>query len=96
MRQSIEERIEKMTFTDRVPRITGLAVDGSDRLWVGVAEEQPGETTRIDVYESDGSPVGEIREAALLPTRFFGNSRAVLLDRDELDVQRAVVLELIE
>ncbi|MEJ2481977.1 MAG: hypothetical protein P8049_02370 [Gemmatimonadota bacterium] len=96
VRQSIEERIEKMTFADRIPRITGLAVDGSDRLWVGVAGEIPGETSRIDVYESDGSLVGEIREDPLLPTRFFADSRAVLLDRDELDVQRAVLLRLDE
>jgi sugar lactone lactonase YvrE len=96
VRQSIEERIEKMTFTDRIPRITGLAVDGSDRLWVGVANELPGETSRIDVYDRDGHPLGEIRTAPILPTRFFGDSRAVLLDRDELDVQRVVVLQLIE
>jgi sugar lactone lactonase YvrE len=96
VRQSIEERIEKMTFADRIPRITGLAVDGSDRLWVGVANELPGETSRIDVYDRDGHPLGEIRTAPILPTRFFGDSRAVLLDRDELDVQRVVVLQLIE
>ena len=96
VRRSIEERIEKMTFADRVPRITGLAVDGSDRLWVGVADELPGETSRIDVYDRDGHPLGEIRTAPILPTRFFGESRAAVLDRDELDVQRVVVLQLIE
>lgn len=96
VRQSIEERIEKMTFAERIPRITGLAIDGSDRLWVGVASEEPGETARIDIYASDGTPVGEIREGALLPTHFYGGSRAALLDRDELDVQQVVVLELRE
>lgn len=96
VRQSIEERIEKMTFADRMPRITGLAADQADRLWVGVAAERPGEMRRIDVYDRDGTPIGEIRLAPILPTRFFGKSRAALLDRDELDVQRVVVLELID
>ncbi|MCL7980697.1 MAG: hypothetical protein M8865_12420 [marine benthic group bacterium] len=96
VRQSIDERIEKMTFAERIPRITGLAIDGSDRLWVGVAGQKPGETMRIDVFAADGAPVGEIREGALLPTHFFGRSRAALLDRDELDVQRVVLLELRE
>ena len=96
VRQSVEERIEKMTFADRVPRITGLAVDGSDRLWVGVAAERPGETGRIDVYDRDGVPIGEMRTEPILPTSFFGDGRAALLDRDELDVQRVVVLQLIE
>ena len=96
VRQSVEERIDKMTFADRVPRITGLAVDGADRLWVGVATERPGETGRIDVYDRDGAPIGEVRTGPILPTSFFGDSRAALLDRDELDVQRVVVLQLIE
>ena len=96
VRRSIDERIEKMTFAERIPRITGLAIDGSDRLWVGVAGDEPGETVRIDVYTSDGTPAGEIRHGAVLPTRFFGGARAALLDRDELDVQRVVVLQLDE
>ena len=96
IRQSVDERIEKMTFADRVPRITGLAVDGADRLWVGVATELPGETGRIDVYDRDGTPIGEMRTGPILPTSFFGDTRAALLDRDELDVQRVVVLQLVE
>ena len=96
VRNSIDERIDKMTFAEGVPRITGLAVDGNDRLWVGVSEQLPGETERIDVYRLDGSLLGEIRDLGLFPTMFYGTGRAALLDRDELDVQRVVVVELRE
>jgi len=96
VRNSIDERIEKMTFAESIPRITGLAVDGSDRLWVGVSEQFPGETERIDVYQLDGTLLGEIRDPSVFPTKFYGTGRAALLDRDELDVQRVVVLQLRE
>jgi sugar lactone lactonase YvrE len=85
-----------MTFADSIPRITGLAVDGRDRLWVGVSEEIPGETERIDVFARDGELIGEIRDPDLFPSIFYGDGRAALLDRDELDVQRVVVLGLSE
>ncbi len=96
VRQSTEERIEKMTFDDRIPRITGLAVDGQDRLWVGVSGALPGETERIDLYERDGTLLGEIRHPDVFPMVFYGQGRAAVLDRDELDVQRILVFALRE
>ncbi len=96
VRQSIDERIEKMTFDDRIPRITGLAVDGQDRLWVGVSGSLPGETDRIDVYGRDGTLMGEIRQPNVFPMVFYGEGRAAVLDSDELNVQRVLVLQLRE
>ena len=96
VRQSIDERIQKMTFDDRIPRVTGLAVDGQDRLWVGVSGVLPGETERIDVYGRDGTLVGEIRQPDVFPMVFYGAGRAAVLDSDELDVQRVLVLQLQE
>ncbi len=96
VRQSVEQRIEKMTFAETVPRITGLAVDGEDRLWVGVATDHPEETGRIDVYDREGALLGEIRDPAFFPALFYGDGRAALVDRDELDVPRVIVLALRE
>jgi len=96
VRQSVEQRIEKMTFAETSPRITGLAVDGEDRLWVGVATDYPEETGRIDVYDRDGALLGEIRGPAFFPALFYGDGRAALVDRDELDVPRVIVLALRE
>lgn len=96
MRQSVEQRIEKTTFAETVPRITGLAVDGEDRLWVGVATDVPEETGRIDVYDREGALLGEIRDPSFFPALFYGDGRAAIVDVDELDVPRVIVLALRE
>lgn len=96
VRQSVEQQIEKMTFAETIPRITGLAVDAKDRLWVGVSTDVPEETGRIDVYDADGQLLGEIPDAEVFPALFFGDGRAAILDRDELDAQRVIVLALRE
>ncbi len=96
VRQSIDERIEKMTFNDRIPRITGLAVDGRDRVWVGVSGDLPGATDRIDVFDTNGTLIGEIHDPDVFPLLFYGDGRAAVLDSDELDVQRVIVFQLRE
>jgi hypothetical protein len=96
VRQSVEQRIEKMTFAEISPRITGLVVDGEDRLWVGVATDYPEETGRIDVYDRDGALLGEIRDPEFFPALFYGAGRAALVETDELDVPRVIVLALRE
>ncbi|HSM09190.1 MAG TPA: hypothetical protein VLA33_09265 [Gemmatimonadota bacterium] len=89
------ERAEATTFADSVPRIVGMRRDTRDRLWVGVSEERPGAIERIDVYDRDGTLLGELRDTPL-PDHFFADGRAAIIDRDELDVQRVHVMRLIE
>jgi hypothetical protein len=96
VRRTLEERLEKMTFADLIPRLTGLAVDERDRLWVGVSEETPQETERIDVYDRVGRLVGEILDPPFFPDLFYGGGLAAHLTRDELDVQQIVVARLVE
>ena len=94
--QMMEKRLEALTFAEVVPRITGLAVDGADRLWVGVSIERPGETERIDVYDRDGSLIGEIASPEFFPDLFYGDGLVARLTEDELDVQQIVVYRLVE
>lgn len=86
---------DALFFADVIPRIVELRVDPRDRLWVGVAESKPDSITRIDVYERDGTLLGELHDLPL-PARFFGRDRAVILGRDELDVQQIKILRLVE
>lgn len=89
----LRQRLENMTFEDVVPRIQGLAVDGGDRLWVAVAGDSPGEgIDRIDLFDRTGRLVGEIRDPPFFPDLLYGDGLAALRDRDELDVQRVVVV----
>lgn len=92
----MEKRLEALTFAERVPRITGLAVDSRDRLWVGVSVTRPGETERIDVYASDGSLLGEMRSPEFFPDLLYGDGLVAEITADELDVQQIVVHQLLE
>ena len=94
--QMAEKRLEALTFAEFVPRITGLAIDTADRLWVGVSVERPGETDRIDVYDRDGALLGEISAPEFFPALFYGDGLAASLTEDELEVQQIVVYRLEE
>jgi hypothetical protein len=94
--EMLEKRLDALTFAEVVPRITGLAIDPQDRLWVGVSAERPGETDRIDVYASDGRLLGEIRDPEFFPDLFYGPDLAARLTADDLDVQQIVVYRLDE
>ena len=94
--QLMEKRLEALTFAEQIPRITGLAVDTQDRLWVGVSVDRPGETDRIDVYDRDGGLLGEIRAPEFFPTLFYGDGLVTQLTADDLEVQQIVVYRLVE
>jgi hypothetical protein len=88
-----EERIEHLTFTDRIPRIADLHVDRSDRIWVGVSEDRPRTVERIDIYDRNGELLGEVRGIPM-PVAFTGRDRLMVIRTDELDVPQVVVLRL--
>ena len=92
--QMMEKRLEALTFAEVVARITGLAVDSRDRLWVGVSVTRPGETDRIDVYDPAGSLLGEIRDPDFFPDLMYGDGLVARITEDELDVQQIVVYQL--
>lgn len=92
-RRMLEQRLEKMTFSETVPRIVSLRVDPQDRIWVGVTEDVADEMARIDIYDRDGRLLGEIRDFPM-PHAFLGPDRVAILRRDDMDVQQVVVLDL--
>lgn len=89
------ERAEAATFAELIPRIVTMRRDAQDRLWVGVSEQEPNVIERIDVYERDGTLLGELRGMAM-PDHFFAADHAAIIDQDELDVQQVHVMRLVE
>ena len=89
-----------------LPFSSGLLSLGPLSLWLllaGTAQAQLQEgdvvvntNSGLRVYRPDGTLLGEIRDPSVFPTKFYGTGRAAVLDRDELDVQRVVVLQLRE
>ena len=94
-RRMNEQRVDAMTFAALIPRIVALRVDASDRIWVGVSEDSADVAQRIDVYEPDGTLLGELRGVPL-PDAFTERDRALVTRTDELDVPQIVVLRLTE
>lgn len=92
----LKQQLEKMTFAPLVPRVTALTADPLGRLWVGVSEGAPRERSRIDIYEGDGRLLGELRTGDLFPDLLFADGLAAVLERDELDVQRILLLRVRE
>ena len=93
--QLLQAQLDAMTFAPVIPRITGLRVDTRDRIWVGVSLDEAGATERIDIYDRDGTLVGEVTGWPL-PDVFLGPDRAAFLTRDDMDVQQIVLVRIVE
>ena len=91
----LEQRLEKMTFASEIPRIVSLRVDTQDRIWVGVGGEVPDSVGRIDVYDREGTLLGEVHGIPM-PDVFLADGRVGVLRIDEMDVQQVVLMRLRE
>ena len=92
----LEKRLEAMTFEDVIPRLTNLAIDGKDRVWVGVREDGSYEHERIDVYDRRGSLIGEIRGLEDFPDAFFGDNLVAIIGEDKFDVPTITIATLVD
>jgi len=92
----LEKRLEAMTFEELIPRLTNLAIDGKDRVWVGVREEGSDIHERIDVYDRDGNLLGEIRDMEDFPDAFFGDNLVAIIGQDKFDVPTITIARLVD
>ncbi len=92
--QLLQAQLDAMTFAPVIPRITGIRVDPLDRIWVGVSIDEAGATERIDIYDRDGTLLGELTGWPL-PDAFLGPDHAVLLTRDDMDVQQILIMRIL-
>ncbi|HEY8484982.1 MAG TPA: hypothetical protein VIL13_10255 [Longimicrobiales bacterium] len=91
----LQAQLNAMTFAPVIPRITGIRVDPHDRIWVGVSIDEAGTTERIDIYDRNGTLLGELTGWPL-PDAFLGTDRAAFLTRDDMDVQQIVLVRIVE
>lgn len=69
-------------------------MDWSDRIWVQ-RTALPGETGPIDILSADGRYFGSLAPGGLRIPRAFGpDGLLAYVERDELDIQRVVVVRL--
>jgi hypothetical protein len=92
----IERQLASMTFAETVPRIADIAIDGQDRIWVGVSLTNPGETDRVDIYAKDGKFLGSVA-GMKVPDAFLKDGRLASLVKDpDTDVQQVAVMKIDE
>lgn len=92
----VQWQIEATTFAPTVPRISGLKIDGRDRIWVLASSDEPGGEERIDLYDRAGTLLGSL-PAIGMPTAFLHDGLAAYLGKDEdTDVQQVTVVRLVE
>ena len=93
-RQMREDQIQDLAFPEEMPVIRNLAVDWSDRIWVQ-RSALPGETGTIDILSADGRYFGSLPTDGLRIPRAFGpGGLLAYVERDDLDIQRVVVVRL--
>lgn len=84
----------QMRFADEIPVISGLAVDGEDRIWVKRTEY--GALDPMDVLTADGGYVGTLSPDELrLPNAFGPGGLMAYVETDEMDAPIVRVIRLL-
>ena len=87
MRANQLEQVDNMVFTDVIPAIAGLAVDGGDRIWVertGPGGDGPGP---IDILTADGEYIGTLpADGPRIPDAFGPDGLMAYIETGEFDV----------
>ncbi|MDH3223489.1 MAG: hypothetical protein OEO23_07215 [Gemmatimonadota bacterium] len=95
MREMMRSQVESMTFSDVVPVISSLAVDGYDRIWVqryGPLGEAEGP---IDLLGAGGVYHGTLEAGSVVVPEAFGpDGLMAFVEEDELGVQTVRVARM--
>ena len=94
---AIVRQIETMVFTEEIPVIADMAVDGEDRLWIartGSGGDQA--TGPTDIVAASGEYIGTLPADGLrIPAAFGPGGLMAYIDSDEMDVQTVRVIRLL-
>lgn len=87
-----DEYADARGWAETVPAIANLALAADGRLWV--QRRVPGEETPpIDVFDADGAYVGTLPVGTRFPALLLRDGGVGVIVRDELDVDRLVVVD---
>ena len=93
IRQSL---LAQLTFAEKIPVISGLAVDSEDRIWVERWGSDGVSVGGTDILTADGSYVGTLAPDELRMPRAFGPSGLMAyVESDEMDVPVVRVVRLL-
>jgi len=83
--------VDKHTFLDAIPTVGALALADDGSLWVRRWHAHA-DSGAIDVFDVEGAYVGTLPSDFPFPIQFTPEGDLVTVERDEMDVERLVVL----
>ncbi|MGH7128944.1 MAG: hypothetical protein ACREIV_10270 [Planctomycetaceae bacterium] len=85
--------VDERGFARWVPAVRSIALAPGGELWV--ERQQPGvELGPIDTFDESGAYTGTLPEASPFPMLFLPDGRIVVVESDENDVERLVILRV--
>lgn len=93
LREEMERRVNEMEFADTVRALQGMVVAPSGKLYIERTARNIGDPGPIDVVTPQGQYLGTIT-GTKLPNAISASGRAVIVERDDMGVERVVVVQL--
>ena len=93
-RDSPEYLREHLPAPDSIPNVDDLLVDDEGMVWVGSYRADPSAPRLYHVYDTEGRFLARVTMPADLDVLEIGAGHVLGTTRDELDVERVVLLEL--
>lgn len=93
-RDSPEYLREHLPAPDSIPNVDDLLVDDEGMVWVGSYRADPSAPRLYHVYDTEGRFMARVAIPADLDVLEIGAGHVLGTTRDELDVERVVLLEL--
>jgi len=88
------EMVDKRGYHESIPLINTLLMSPSGELWVERFVVDTADTPPIDVFDDSAAYVGTLRRDSFSPVVLLPGDRVGVVEKDELDVERLVVLAI--
>jgi hypothetical protein len=88
------EMVEKRGYAEMIPLIGTVFLSPSGDLWVQRFMVDPDEIAPIDVFDAGGSYIGTLERESFSPAVLLPGDRVGVVEKDESDVERLVVLAI--
>lgn len=88
------EMVDKRGYADLVPIIQTILLGPTGELWVQRFTLDPDATPAIDVFDTSGDYVGTLVRDSFQPVVLLPGDRVGVVEKDESDVERLVVLSI--
>ncbi len=88
------DMVDKRGYAETIPLIGTVMLSPSGELWVQRFSVDPDATIPIDVFDTGGAYIGTLERESFSPVVLLPGDRVGIVEKDESDVERLVVLSI--